>query len=181
MVAVVPTMKTWSTQERIRTDDFNAQIRDALTLAMDPPQTVVYRTTSTTLPTGQVLVVNTWEATSIDNNNGWAAGTPTRLLINTPGKYRIDVKYQFGNYATGYRAVQLRLNSAGNAAQGTLLDFDVVQPIPSAATSIRMMLPCTGLVAGDHLELWMYQNSGAPQATTTGLIGGYLSALWIGH
>ena len=180
MVAVAPVMRTWVDGERVRTDHFNEQIRDAINLALDPPQTVVYRTTSTNFPTGQTYIPNTWEAVSIDTNAGWSFATPTRLVINTPGTYMLDAKYQFGNYATGYRAMHLRLNAAGNPALGVLIDGDVVQPIAGAATSIRMQIPRPGLVTGDYLEMFMYQNSGAAQSTTVGLTGGYLSARWIG-
>ena len=179
MAATVPVMRDWVEPYRMRATDLNEQVRDAVRFVLDPPAALVYRATTTNIPSGGAGIPYPWDTSSFDNNAMWAIGTPTRLLINTSGRYILHAKYQFGNYGTGLRTAFLRSNAAGNPASGTLIDTDTLPPVAGANTTIRLQVT-RSFAAGDYVELFVAQTSTLTQAIVTGVSGGFLAARWVG-
>jgi hypothetical protein len=176
----VPTLKTWSDGARVTAADFNDQIRDGLGALLNPPQALVHRTdASATLASGTTYIATPWQVAATDTDGMWNAANPTRLTIGTAGYYLIQAKYVWGNYAAGYRSTWLKVNAGGNPAAGTGLDNDLVQPVPATTTTTRLITSRL-MVAGDHLELFTYQTSGATQNSTFGLTGPTMSVQWTG-
>lgn len=78
------------------------------------------------------------------------------------GLYRISGAIVFSPNATGHRVTSIKLNGANilqSSCAGTSGSFSTV---PVAATSVE-------LVAGDYIELWASQNSGATLSGATGI------------
>lgn len=175
----VPTLKTWTDGARVSAADFNDQIRDGLGALLNPPQALAYCTGLVSTPSDTTYRPTTWHATAYDTDGMWNAANPTRLTINTAGYYLIIVRSVWGNYAGGYRGVWVKLNAGGAPLSGTLLEGDLVQPVPATNTNVRLMVSRLCAV-GDHLELFTYQTSGGPQNTIFGITGPTMSVAWTG-
>ena len=92
----------------------------------------------------------------------------SRIYVRTPGKYEINGQLQIVQNTAGYRAVQVRLNSAGSATGGTQLILNVEDA--SAAALVSMQIPAVevALTAGDYVEAFAQQNSGTALNTIVG-------------
>jgi hypothetical protein len=172
-------LKTWSDGVRVTAADLNDQIRDAMLALLNPPQAMVHCTSAVPLTSTTTYTPTAWHAAPVDTDAMWSDAAPTRLTINTAGYYLIQAKYVWGNYPNGYRGLWLRVNAGGNPANGTLLDGDLVQPVPATSTTVRMVTARL-LAVGDHLELFSYQTSTATQNSTFGLTGPTLAVAWTG-
>ena len=93
---------------------------------------------------------------------------PSRVYIRTAGKYEINGQIQFASNATGYRAVQVRVNAAGAYASGTQA---VMTPVDASSTTVcSVPIPTVelNLSVGDYVEAFGQQNSGAALNTVVG-------------
>lgn len=78
-----------------------------------------------------------------------------RLTCKTAGKYIIAVALGFDNNTTGRRVVQIRLNHGDSIA--------ISEEAPSPNGDIRFAFSTIfGFVAGDYVEVAVYQSSGGP-------------------
>lgn len=98
---------------------------------------------------------------------------PERIFIRTTGKYQISGQVTFDANATGFRSLMLRANSGGSPAGGTTLYSTSQGAGASGRTSVPISPVVTPLSAGDYIEVFVLQNSGAALLTTGG--GGYTS------
>lgn len=95
----------------------------------------------------------------------------TRLVCRTTGKYEITGQVQFASNATGTRQAQIRLNAAGSGAGGTLLAAATQSPLTGISTSVSVLPIEAQLAAGDYIEIFGVQSSGAALNTTAGFLG----------
>jgi hypothetical protein len=177
--ATIPTMTTWADGIRVAASDFNSQIRDVGAFLLDRPQAFVYRTAITNLPSGGNGTAFPWDTVQVDNNGMFNMANSSRLTFPTAGKYLVYGKGGFGNYAGGIRSASIRLNAAGVPTAGTLLDYDAANPVAGALTQVRQLF-ARSFAVNDHIELYVFQSSGAGQNTVAGITGGFLAAVWIG-
>lgn len=92
----------------------------------------------------------------------------SRLVVRTSGKYEITGQIQIAASAAGTRAVQVRLNAAGNSAAGTLITTNQQSPVTGISTSVSMVPVEVPLTAGDYLEMFATQTSGGALNTIGG-------------
>lgn len=93
---------------------------------------------------------------------------PSRIYIRTTGKYEINGQVQFVTNATGYRAVQVRLNSAGSSSGGSQISLTYVDASSTTVCSVPIPTTEVSLTAGDYVELFAQQNSGGALNTIAG-------------
>lgn len=82
----------------------------------------------------------------------WSAGSPTRLTIREDGRYLVTGIARFFANAAGDRGAEVRLNGA------TLVCAQMIKGSSIAHNAAVMGIG--QFVAGDYLELYVYQNSG---------------------
>ena len=112
-----------------------------------------YRDTSQSIPGGTYTAVS-FSHVDRDDAGFWDNGTPTRLTIPKAGWYMVGGCANFATAAGGYRRVLVRLNGS------TYEIHDSRAPVATSAT----IVPVAGLLyldAGDYLELYVFQTTGA--------------------
>lgn len=151
-MATLPTTKTMSVGETGVSADWNTYVRDAVAFFLNKPCCRVYNNAniSITANTNTVLTFNT-ERYDTDGMHSTSAAT-SRITCVTAGKYMIGGHINWASAGTDRRFVQILLN--GSASLGA-------QELTGGATSMSVTT-CWGLVAGDYIELQVYQNSGGP-------------------
>lgn len=139
------------------------------------PRCYAYSSAATTITTGgsaQVIslgaevydIVQAGDSPSHDlvTNN-------TRVVCRTSGKYEIAGQVYFAQNGTGARTGSIRLNAAGSASGGTPLVQSSQTPLASGGTALAFPVVEAVLNAGDYVEIFGFQSSGANLDTSTGL------------
>lgn len=161
-MATVPNPMTWvaglagiPTAAQLNGTDGPKGVGDFL---LDPPRVSVYMTTASL--THNTWTGVTWTATHYDTDSMWDSGDPTRLTVNTPGRYLVTARAYFAANATGTRGINLTPNGAG------VRDTDNVALSDSfwaAANSTNQLVTATfewAAVEDDYLEMHAIQSSG---------------------
>ncbi|MFQ6170362.1 hypothetical protein ACK8HX_02045 [Oryzobacter sp. R7] len=151
--------------------------RDVDTFWALTPRCSVYQAVATSVvhsaavTTGTVIAFDT-ELFDIvqsgDTEMHSTSSNTSRLVIRTPGKYEIAGQVQFVTNATGIRVAQIALNAAGVYGAGTLLVQNSQGALSTGSTSCATGVVEAQLVAGDYLELFGAQSSGAALNTSIG-------------
>lgn len=92
----------------------------------------------------------------------------SRIVARTAGKYDISGQIEFAANATGARSIIVRLNAAGSNASGTLLYQSIQGAVSGNATTVQISKFPVALNAGDYIEMFAYQTSGAALAIDAG-------------
>lgn len=85
----------------------------------------------------------------------------SRIYCRTPGKYRISGQLVFAANATGTRIAAVRRNAGGVVTSGNPLLSTNQNAVSSGTTAVPLPPDVFTLVAGDYVELFGYQDSGA--------------------
>lgn len=93
---------------------------------------------------------------------------PSRIYIRTTGKYEINGQVQVATNATGYRAIQVRLNAAGSSSGGSQISLTYVDASSTTVCSVPIPTVEVSLTAGDYVEAFAQQNSGTALNTIVG-------------
>lgn len=129
------------------------------------PRCSVYANATQSINNTAYVLVTAWDnelydiVQSGDSPMHDTVTNPERLYIRTTGKYLVSGQIVFASNATGYRGLNLRLNSAGNPASGTSLVFSQQGAINGADTSVMVPPVVWAFSAGDYLEVFARQNS----------------------
>lgn len=168
----VGTPKTWadSAVVPVTASDMNAEVRDQLRELFGPKRAQVYRSTAMSLVSGTTPLVVTFDSEAYDTDTMWDAANPTRLQLTTAGLYIVIAHAFFGNYSTPTRHLQMRMNAAGASGGGTALPADQVYGAGASGSGKVGLVFERVFTAGQYLEMFVFQNSGATQAS--GLGGG---------
>lgn len=137
-----------------------------------------YRNGATSPASGAWTLV-TWDAEVWDTHaHRDNVSNPARIFLGETGRWRIDARVKWA-VATGgtLRAAQLRLNAGGNVALGSELDRSDLNHLASSAYVATLRLGAVSwFTAGDALEVFCYQNSGAALGLDTGQHSTWISA-----
>lgn len=111
-----------------------------------------------------------------DTMHSTTAPASSRITFTTAGVY--DVKFQFQLPAATYTTsnVNMRLNSAENPAGGTSLG-----PFLPAPGRFLNLAFSTAFNAGDHIQAWINQTSGAARVCSAGPTRTFFSAIWVSN
>lgn len=121
------------------------------------PLSVVHRSTTQSINNSTDTAV-LWDVEDLDTDAIHSTSSNTsRMTIVTPGKYRAYGVTEWAGNATGGRDAWFTINGSGSywkAREST--------PVATANTFVLLSgpLPVT-LIAGDYVELWVRQSSGA--------------------
>ena len=172
-MATIPTLPLF-TSGPLKSGTLNA-LRDALAFWQSPPAALISGNAGQSTTSGAYLLV-AFPTTSY-NTDSMVTST-SRITIQTPGRYAIASKLTFAANATGIRRIMIRKNAAGSSTGGTELYTETAQAITAAGIKTPVSIPAGPefqLAAGDTIEVFAFQNSGAALTldTRTGAI--YLS------
>jgi hypothetical protein len=134
--------------------DWNTKIRDSLESIARPPHCLVYRNTAQLVGNAGLSTV-VFLGASAQTDVFWAAPNPSRMTCpaGLAGKYLFQACPNWDISGPGGRYIACLKNGAGVWS---------VNDGGSAAWYIQQQINCTvDLVAGDYVELGVYQNSGA--------------------
>lgn len=183
-MGTVPTPPTWTAGEKPTAAKMN-QVRDLFNFLTAPPSCAAYQgTTATTLTTSGTVypigldteifdVVQSGDTAMHDN-----ATNNSRLVARTAGKYRIGGQIAYVSNATGIRALNIRVNAAGNPASGTLIYSTQVQSLTSGTAVVTGEPFLYPLAVGDYIEMFGQQTSGGSLATSVGIQNTFLWMEW---
>lgn len=136
------------------------QARDNGEFLIDPPACSIYNSSAVSLTTGIGTVLNA-DSENYDNDSMHSTVSNTsRITIQTSGRYLITATMEFSANATGYRMIQILLNTASIAHSVVRLNA-----VSGAATFTQTAITSV-LAAGDYLEAQGLQGSGGGLNTT---------------
>lgn len=114
----------------------------------------VYRSTNQTITTATATAIS-FDTVVDDTDTMWVIGSPTRLTINTAGRYIIFGNIEFEANGTGDRKVIIRLNGSTIIAS---LHIDATAPTHTEDIPIETMWT---FAVGDYIELVVTHTRGA--------------------
>jgi hypothetical protein len=175
----VPDPRTWESGELVTAPLLNSELRDPLNFILSPPRCHAYRSSG-----GSHSSSGNWQVIGLNAElyDSGAIHDPvidaSRLVAPEPGLYRGTGQVGFRLSAAGLRGARIRKNAAGTDASGTL-----VAQVTAASHGVfgwRGLVPfAVQLNAGDHIELFAYQSSGANLSYVVGAGETYLNLLWV--
>jgi hypothetical protein len=143
---------------------------------LDPPRAKVYLPTTIGLPNDSFLTFN---QDTLWASAGMRSGTLHKIVIATPGIYDIKGQVVFASSTVGRRIVQIRRNASTVVGNGTQVASKERPPLANGAVTAIDVQTEFALAAGDHLELFAYQNRGSSLDLAGGLSGTGMSARWV--
>lgn len=135
-----------------------------------PPRCHAYQTVAQSIPniTATAVLLDS-EAVDSEGIHSTAVNT-SRMTIVTPGRYRVIGQLGFASNATGYRIADIRINGAGGCqSRSTAIN---------GAASVVQAYDEILCAAGDFIEMYAAQTSGATLALATGAAITFLHIAW---
>lgn len=166
----VPTPRTFVAGE-IETAAYLNSLGQVLTFLQNPPRCSIWNNAAAnTLTSGSGAAVSfDSELYDTDGMHSTTAST-SRITAQTPGLYEIKANIDFGNNSTGTRQIAIYKNGAAVA-----FDSDGAM----AAADVLFLAKEVYLAAGDYVECWALQTSGANLTLPTGSSVLWMSARWV--
>ena len=173
-MGTIPTIASFVAGTELTAADLNA-VKDAVDFWAQTPRCSVYANAATSVSNSASAwtvvafaaetfdIVQSGDSPSHDN-----ATNNSRIYIRTSGKYEVAGQLQFVLNATGYRAVQVRLNAAGSGTGGTQLAYNALDGSSTSVVSVAVPSVEYALTAGDYIEMFGQQNSGGALNTVAG-------------
>ena len=178
-MATVPDPKTWSVAERLTAAGLNAQLRDPLDFLLAPPLVDVYRTADKSIANSTWTLLD-WDAESRDTDSMHDVSTNnSRIIAQTAGRYLINLTVAFASVGTGAGRLTVRKNAAGVDTGGTRAYPIRLQPFQAANFNVIDANFEADLVAGDYLEAFVFQSSGAALNVNAGPTLSFFQMRWV--
>ena len=183
-MGAIPTMPTFVDGEIPTAAKLN-QIKTCQDFWANTPKCSLYQSAAQSVAvSGTTQVLNfdseVYDIVQAGDTESHSATFLSRLFIRTTGRYDIVAQYQAATNATGSRACSVRANAGGNPANGTLIVQNQQGAVTGVSTSVLTQRLSVPLVAGDYLELFANQTSGAALNTVPGVGVTYLEAKLVG-
>jgi hypothetical protein len=174
-MATIPTFATFGAGEVVTDAKLNTNIKDAGNFFRVRPMCQLSATVTQSVAHNAyaIGVVNTIDV----DTDGMADLANNKIIIQTPGVYRVSCGTFYASNATGTRYATVR-DGAGAAGTGLFYAFEAVPGAstggagPSATRLVRF-------TAGTSLRLELYQNSGAALSTATPFYLTHFAAEWV--
>ena len=189
-MGTVPNQLTWTTGVPATAPNLNSNVRDAINFLLSPPLVSVTTTSSLSWASStNPAIITQWATATTNTDSNWALSpNPSRLTANTPGLYEIWLYIHYG-YVT-YTATQMAhcgiaLNNAAGAwlnnggANRLAEDTRVLSNNASLGTSIDITID-QFLNAGDYVEAYTAQTSGANATIAAGQFNALFGMRWVG-
>jgi hypothetical protein len=179
-MATVPATQTWLAGEKVTAAKLIAATKTPLDFLMNPPRCNAYAGTGISLPNATSTLI-TFDSEMWDTDSMHSTTTNTsRITINTSGQYLVSFYARFPSNATGYRQLNLRLNSAGSSGGGSTWSTVAIPATNGASTFVTRTLELT-CTAGDYYELFALQTSTATMTLDSGTRVTAMEFRWLGN
>jgi hypothetical protein len=178
-MATIPATQSFLAGEKVTAAKLIAAAKTPIDFLMNPPRVNAYASAVTPLTTSVSTLVSfdsePWDTDSMHSTTT----NPSRITINTSGQYLVTFYGRFLSNATGYRQLNLRLNSGGNSGAGNTVSTVNSAAVNGSSTFVTrtMELAC---VAGDHYELFAWQNCGSTLNLESGQRVTGMEFRWLG-
>ncbi len=179
-MATVPATQSFLAGEKVTASKLNASTKTVLDFLLNPPRVNAFSGTGIATATSTSTLV-TFDNESWDTDSMHSTTTnPSRITINTSGQYLVSFYARFPPNATGYRMLNLRLNSGGSSSGGSTLSTIAIAAAPTTSTFVTRTLELT-CNSGDHYEMFATQSSGASLTLETGQRVTGMEFRWLGN
>lgn len=140
----------------------NANLRDPLLdlRGLNGASVKLFRTSATQAITNNTNTAVSFQSTAWNVGTIWAIGSPTRVTIPTSGWYSVVVNAKWANNGTGRRSAGYRINGGAT--------YWALQQTAANGVDTTTGIGYAELVAGDYLEIIVFQNSGGSLNLTGG-------------
>lgn len=162
-----PAPRTWADMDAINAARLNTELRDVALALLSPPRCQAYAGTTVACPSGTATLVPL-DAELYDVDWGGGAGSahststnPSRVYLPYDGLWRIRFFWQWPSAPTS-TAMNLRINAAGSPSGGSSLRTPNYSDRAGEHHVERIFS------AGDYVELFANQGSGASQNISIG-------------
>ena len=168
-MATVPVPITAVVGAILTASEWNAGEEAALAFLLGSgPRLSVYNSTALT-PANTSWTLQTWDSEVVDTDSMHSVSVnPSRLTATTAGVYSTFAQVSFTANATGARAIQIRKNSGGVVSGGTQVVQNNSGNAGAAIGAGALCVKDVTMAAGDYLEVFIYQSSGAGLLTYAG-------------
>lgn len=143
------------------------------------PQVKAWNSTLVSLVSGTTTVIplqtELWDTTGTMHDS---TANTSRLVAPIDGRYLILANLGFVQNATGRRICQVRLNANGSGVAGTPISEENHMASPLGSTVIGTKFEYD-LVAGDYVEMFGNQTSGAPLNSANVVHQTWMSMRWM--
>ncbi|MEU9975085.1 hypothetical protein [Streptomyces sp. NPDC051014] len=178
-MATVPATQTFLAGEKVTASKLIAATKTPLDFLMNPPRCNAYSSGVSLTSGTSTLITFDSEAWDTDNMHSTTTNT-SRVTISTTGQYLVSFYARFPSNATGYRQLNLRLNSGGSSGGGSTWSTINVAAVNGSSTFVTRTLELS-CVAGDHYEIFAMQNSGATMTLDGGVRVTGMEFRWLGN
>lgn len=177
-MATIPTPLDPAAADILSATNFDLGVRDPLQFLLDGyPRVHAYRSTALNMVDGTPTLVS-FDNEVFDNDSMHDnAVNPSRIKFPTEGMYEIDWLVTLATATYTALSFNIRLNAAGASGGGTSLR---AQPYMLGNGSPNLALRMNRfMTAGDYLEAFVDQTSGANRAVSATSLGTRCFARWI--
>jgi hypothetical protein len=153
---------------------WNANVYNGLTYLLNPPMFDLYSSVAQGIPNTTFQALG-FDTNRIDTYTGHSTtSNNTRYTCQAAGYYWVHGQCSWAANATGVRALELAKNGTA------IIDTEDLQQTANLAGQTQHVMGIVQLAAGDYLELWAYQSSGAALSTSSsGNWQPNLSGFWL--
>lgn len=177
------TPRQWADGDDLSGTLLNAQVRDLLNSLYSPPSCNVYLSTGFSVTNATATLIS-FDAELWDQD--WGPGSTgawhstvsqtSRVIVPYDGLYEVVAYWQWASPpGAGNSSVNLRVNAAGSSGGGTS-----VKTVVTGSNRTDCWVMRRQFTAGDYLEMFATQSSGAAITINGGAQVTGLSARWIG-
>lgn len=176
----VPNISYVTAGTRFLASHYNS-VKDYLDYLLNPPGASAYRTVAGSLPTATWSNSIGMDGEDYDRDGIHDTSTNNaRMTFTTAGRYRVTARLTFEPNATGFRALEVRLNSGGSQTGGTFMTEATATGTTASKNTTLEQNWSRYFNAGDYIEMFAYQNSGATLNYVTGIRRTGIEVLMIG-
>lgn len=174
-MASPPTTLTAVPGDKIAATAYNAGARDPIDFLLDPPRCRVADGTGIAIADGATVLM-TWsnEVYDTDTMHDTVSNT-SRVVFTTEGYYQTSFAIQLPTATYTVSNIDVRLNAGGVIGGGSNLfqgNFQTARRLTGTFTRAYS--------AGDYIELFVTQTSGASRTTVTGDLRTFVETRWVG-
>lgn len=178
-MAVPPTPLDPSPGDKLGATTWDTQVRDVMNFLLDPPRCLVFRAVVQTITNGGTSLIG-YDSEVYDTDLMHSTSSNTsRITFTTAGTYLVHVHTTLANAVYTTLDQTTNVNSGGSIGGGTTIrtaSFD---------NNASLIQQCDFIFersfnAGDYIENFITQTSGASRNTGTTTYGTFVTARWVG-
>ena len=163
----------------IASGTFGALTAAALAFLLNPPRVCAYQSAASAFAVSGTFYAVGFDAESWDTDTMHSTASNTsRLVATTSGLYVLEAQIAFAANATGVRSIDVRKNAAGNPASGSLVYSARASAVSGVVTTVTADVDVQ-MAAGDYLEIFAAQTSGASLNSSAGQNVTFAQMRWV--